>query len=140
MVKHKELSPYGGRPPYTPEELALLCKECEQYAEKDTSLTIEGFALSKRYTPPWANKIANEHPEFKKAYEYCRYMVGKRREEGALKKAMSETLVIRTMPLYNPEFKEYMYAMAKLNSESEKTINFIAAKRPDLLEKTEDDK
>lgn len=140
MARYKtsEVSVGKGRPSLTKEEVEKLCEECRQYAEKETSLTIEGFALSKRLTPPWANAIAADYPEFRQAYEYCRFMVGKRREEGALKKSMSETLVVRTMPLYNKEFKDYMYTMAKLNSESEKTINFIAAKRPDLLEKEEE--
>jgi len=138
MARYKTSEVPQGRPGYTKEAMENLCEECRQYAEKDTSLTIEGFALSKRLVPSWANNLAEDYPEFKQAYEYCRFMVGKRREEGALKKSMSETLVVRTMPLYNKEFKDYMYTMAKLNSESEKTINFIAAKRPDLLEKEEE--
>lgn len=95
-----------------------LSNDMIAWAHLDTSYALDDFPLSKGYSPHKFYKWTKHSEYFAEALEFTRYMVGSRREKAARERRMDSTIVLKTMPLYNYEFKELVMDKIQKHQES----------------------
>lgn len=106
-----------GKFPQNEAEWLSLANDMLTWAHQESSFAIEDFPLSKGYSPHKFYKWINHNEYFADALEFARYMVGSRREKAAREKRADSTIILKTMPLYNYEFKELLMDKIKKHQE-----------------------
>jgi hypothetical protein len=92
--------------PKTEAEWVSLANDIYDWAHLETSFALEDFPLSRGYSPHKFYKWEKHNEYFADTLEFARYMVGSRRERAARERRVDSTIILKTMPLYNLEFKE----------------------------------
>jgi hypothetical protein len=103
--------------PKTEQAWISLADDLIAWAHLETSFAIEDFPLSRLYSPHKFYKWMKHNEYFADALEFARYMIGSRRERAARERRVDSSIILKTMPLYNYEFKELM--MEKINKHHE---------------------
>jgi len=99
--------------------LKQLGQELVLFAETTTGpLRVEWFFTSKRIPPQTALRWAKKHHDFGQTYEISKYIIGMRRENGAIRKEFDVKMVLQSLHLYDPEFKEIALFHAKIKIEA----------------------
>lgn len=109
-----------------------LVKELYAYANKPDSLMLRKFIVDQKLSYEAFTKLILKDPALKEAFEYARLAIGVRREEKALKNEINAKIVSDSMPLYDPERREWEETKLKLGKEEQKigldTIRAITQK------------
>jgi hypothetical protein len=82
-----------------------LARDYYQWANMDTSLVLRSFIMEKKICFDRFYAWMDKFPELRYAHEYARLAVGIRREEGSLKKKLEKDTVLKSMPMYDAEWK-----------------------------------
>lgn len=93
------------------------------WAHLESSFAIEDFPLSKGYSPHKFYKWTKHNEYFADALEFTCYMVGSRRERAARERKIDSGLILKTMPLYNLEYKELL--MDKIHKHQKERGNIM---------------
>ena len=122
--------------------LQRLGKELLDYVRKDEDANRIGYFFQDKNIPPLtARKWAAKYPEFGEVYEAAKNVVGYRRERGGMKEGWNSSIVLRSLPLLDEEYKEIMEwewsAKAKAN---ENALGSIKIELSDLSRKDHDGK
>ena len=113
--------------PKTEQEWISLADDMIAWAHLETSFAIEDFPLSRLYSPHKFYKWTKHSEYFEEALEITRYMVGSRREKAARERKVDSSIILKTMPLYNFEFKELI--MDKINQHQESKPTFVVIEK-----------
>jgi len=97
-----------GKIPIEDEEWIALTDEMVAWSMLDDSFCIEDFPLSKGYSPHKFYKWVKYSPYFEEGLLFTRYKIGARRERAALERKVDPSFILKTMPLYNIEYKQLM--------------------------------
>lgn len=114
-----------GKFPEDEREWVALAEDMLSWAHLDTSFAIEDFPLSRGYSPHRFYKWAKHNEYFAEALEFTRYMVGSRRERAARERKIDSGLIIKTMPLYNLEYKELLMDKIRKHQEERRNIMVV---------------
>ncbi len=88
--------------------LDKLAEELINYAETTDVLRIEWFFTKKRMLPQSGRNWAAKYDKFGEAYKTAQFILGMRREKLAMEKQLSDSMVLKTLYLFDP-----MYAQAR---------------------------
>ncbi len=98
--------------------LEHLGKELINFAETiEGPLRIEFFFISKRIPYQTGRDWARKYPIFERYYNTAKYILGMRREDGALRRNFSDKIYLQSAHRYDPESKEDAQFHAKLKQE-----------------------
>lgn len=96
----------------------------QQYADKliewsmeDDSIILVDWMSLNRVAPQVVYRWADRYEPLKDALEVAKLNIGHRREKFGLMKKFDSSLVEKTMPLYNKEYKEWKMAQNKIMAE-----------------------
>lgn len=115
--------------PKTMEEMQQLCKDLIEWADKEDSLLLQQFALSKRISPynffKFATKRKNEL--FSQAFEYARAqcLIRMAKQNSELK----DRVVDKYLPLYDSYYSDYLLAKEQRDHEYQKELKTIEDKK-----------
>lgn len=118
--------------PRTDEELETLAGELLEWARHPETYVfmevVEVFAISRGMLYEWAKRCE----KLKLAMDSARAIIGARRERKALENKLNAAIVMRTMGLYDSDFKEYEKEMRSIGSEDKgsPTINVVMPQMP----------
>ncbi len=110
-----------GKFPKSESEWISVANNMISWGRLDTSFAIEDFPLSCGYSPHKFYKWVKHNEYFADALEYTRYMVGSRREKAARERKIDSAIILKTMPLYNYEYKELVLEKINKHQESRQT-------------------
>lgn len=128
-VKHPECI---NRPPRDVKEINKLADRLVQWAQTDDALTLDDFALKEKISPYRFKRMAPEHSYFQQALEYARASVGSRLFKLGLFKKADSSLVSKTLPLYNEEYRQFI--LEKQDKQTQGIINVVMDKFPETTE------
>lgn len=98
--------------------LMKLAHEMVKWArENEDALVLADFFNNKGIHRSDIQRWVGKHLFFKNAYEMTKSIIGSRREKGALLRKYDSTIVMRTMSIYDPEWKELELWRAKLKED-----------------------
>lgn len=98
-------------------------KEIIEFAKKDDSLKVTDFFCEKGLHPNEGFRLSAKYEVLKNAYELAKYMIGSRREKGAIKNDYNPGIVHSSMSMYDPEWKANAEWKAKLAQDNQKAGN-----------------
>lgn len=119
--------------PQTPHEWKALGRLVREEADKEDVVTIEDIPLALGYSPTRFKKWVKHDADFAEAYEYALYKIGRRREALAHANKMDRNIVMKTMPLYNYEYRDFVLAKFIQSTQDGKgaVLNIIMNKAPE---------
>ena len=98
--------------------LDRLGAELIEYAHTtEGPLRVEWFFIARRIPYTTARHWAEKFDNFKESYHTAKYILGMRREDGAIKKQFDRESVFKSLHLYDPEFIEVAHFHAKMKAE-----------------------
>ena len=111
-------NPFNGlRQPITNRYLERLSTDLVHWAMKDDSIVLQKFLAQKGITSDNFYRWGTEYPALIEARKIAKAIIGARREEGGLRKELDGRMVTASMPMYFPEWKEFMAWKASLNNQ-----------------------
>jgi hypothetical protein len=119
--------------PKTDKELEWWADQLIEWAHKEDSLVLMGFAAENLIDQARLHEWAKRCPKLERAIKVAKGLLGARREHLALHNKINAVLVMKTMANYNDDYHAYEKEMKLLGSEEEKraqTINVIMPKMP----------
>lgn len=114
-----------GAPKTPPETWQERITALIDYAEKEDSFSIYGFAHKYRKPESTVRMWTTLNNDFLAAYEYARELIGERRYFKGLTGEFNASLVEKTHPLYNKGYKEWVREIKDKVKDDSKTINVI---------------
>ena len=115
--KSTEIKSIFGVLPETKEDIHALANELVEWSKKDDVLNFDDFALDKFFLPDELYKLTESNEYFFKAYNMGLRAIGNRLERLAFMGKLDKTLVLATMPLYSPDYREWLLKL-KLKEEN----------------------
>ena len=103
--------------PRTDQELDLLTSDLLLWAEQEDSITFGGFIEISGLVNARLYEYAKRHQPLADAITVARQIVGIRREKRGLENKYNASIVMATMPLYDPEIRAYRKELAQKDSE-----------------------
>lgn len=124
--------------PKTEAEWISLTDDMLAWAHQETSFAIEDFPLSRGYSPHKFYKWQKHNEYFAEALEFTTYMVGSRRERAARERLFDSSIILKTMPLYNYEYREFLLDKVRAHQETraskiEPKTQFITVEIPRFI-------
>jgi hypothetical protein len=92
------------------------------WAKQETSLNLGDFFNAKHIYPTTYARWRKVHPFFDERVHLAKFMLGVRRERGAILKKYDSGIIRESMPMYDPEWKElkeWATKLAKLEQQQE---------------------
>lgn len=80
-------------------EWAMTCKEATKIHK-----FFRGRGIDRDTVSRWRKRV----PEFNRMFRFSLMAIGDRREDGAYDKKKSESIVLNTMGVYDPDYREYL--------------------------------
>ena len=117
-----------GRPGKSEADLDKLCKQIEDWAEKEDSFAIRGFAAEIKVTPDLVRQWAYDYPRFRYSYQHAKNVIGLRREKNALTGVWKNPgLAERTHGQYDAEYVEFLRLIKQLDQDGilDKAITLV---------------
>ena len=122
--------------PVSDEWLEIFAKELVDWTINDeNALTMNGFYVKKGVPSRTVARWRKRSKLFNEAHEFAKMIIGCRRETGALTKKLDAGIVLRTMAMYDEEWKKLEEWRADLKikeAEKKQPANFIV--RMDSIE------
>lgn len=110
---------YLVKPPQEIEKQNKLVNEMLIWAQKNDSLCLEDFPISKSIAPTRFYACAQDNDYFADALDLARYTISSRLQLGLRDRTLDKNYVLRLLPIYNQEYKFLMFAkIAKSHEES----------------------
>lgn len=103
--------------PITRAFIDRLCVEINEWSKKDEALVLRDFWDAKDIPEDAFYRWARTYPEFRAAVDIAKGRIGSRREKSALVRKFDPGLVLTSMPMYDPTWKEFMQWKANLKQE-----------------------
>lgn len=98
-------------------KLEKLTGELLEWSLKPEALKMSIFFKEKGIDYLDVEEWAKKWPEFKRTYRFVKERIGDRRELGSIHKQFNEQTILRSMPLYDAEWKEESERVARLRDE-----------------------
>jgi hypothetical protein len=109
----------GLEAPMSPKGIERLATEVVEWAQKDPeALKLSQFYYSKGIARKMWYEWCHKFPELEQASNEAKYIIGDRRETGALKNKLNTGMVHYSMSFYDPEWKEESVRRAALKEGS----------------------
>lgn len=124
----RRLYPEKGHPGHTPtyEEIEFFAKELLEFAQDEEVIKVVEFPLSRNLLPKTYYDWLDRYPVLADAHAQATAIIGSRREKFALKGKYDRSIVLKTMAMYDPEYKKNLEWEAKLrNREEDKNVQKI---------------
>ena len=74
---------------------------------------LEDFPISQSMAPTRFYAIARDNEYFSEALDLARYVISSRLQKGLRDKTLEKDYVLRLLPIYNQDFRNYMLAKIK---------------------------
>lgn len=128
--------PKYARRPFNDHQWIYLADKLREWADKETSLYLDIFALSWGYSPyKFKKKWPAENEYFAEALEYALGVINVRRNDMLTfdKEIVDRRDWLDKRPLYDQEFKEWLIEKSASNKEAQadSVINVIMNKMPE---------
>ena len=99
--------------PGCPQILEALEHDLLKWCKTDDAISMDGFVSVSYLATPRLYEYAQKHEGLKTAIEMAKHLIGQRRERFALEGKYNANVVIKTMPLYSPEYKAWVQEYQK---------------------------
>jgi hypothetical protein len=115
------LYPKGGHPGYSPSYAEIECyaKELIEFVQDEEIIKVLEFPVSTDLSIATYKRWLDEFPVLADAHAKATFIVGSRREKFALKGKYDKVIVLKTMAMYDPEYKKNLEWEAKLRNRDE---------------------
>lgn len=113
----------GGRAKTIPEEWDERIKAIQEYAQKEDSYSIYGFAHQYMKADSTVKGWCHENSKFSEAYESAKEIVGERRYTKGLKGEFNSSLAEKTHPIYNNDYREWRKYLKEKEAEKSQEIH-----------------
>lgn len=90
-----------------------LAEDLLKWCKTDDAISIDGFVKVSFLPTTQMYDYAQNHPGLKRAIATAKHLIGQRRERFALEGKYNANVVIKTMPLYSPEYKAWVQEYQK---------------------------
>ena len=98
-----------------------LGNELIAWAQKESSLSIDGFSISKMIAPSVFHALPDRSTKFSQAYDLALGIIGSRRERLAHEGMLNVHIVRETMPLYDPVYRKWLISAKNKDEDIGKT-------------------
>lgn len=129
----------------TPEiVLQRLAEEYIDWADRDDSLILGDFRLSKKISRTHFHNLVTNHETMRLAHEYARDKIASRRESGGVTRKFDSGFILKSMPLYSDDYKkleEWRSNLAKNDKDLGGTKIVVIERMPesaDVIRKVEE--
>lgn len=85
-----------------------LERDLLKWAKTDDAISMDGFVTVTYLATPRVYEYAQKHEGLKNAISMAKHLIGQRREQRALEGKYNANIVIKTMPIYSPEYKAWV--------------------------------
>lgn len=126
-----------GNEPQSPEEFQAVANKLIKWAQKEDSINIEDFSLSLLISPKTFAEWVNKSDYFSSAYDIALRIVGSRRKKLAQTGILNTSLVLATLPLYEPEYRKWLISL-RLKEENAGETKFVIVEMPTWVHKESD--
>jgi len=116
---------YLVKPPQEIEKQNELVNEMLIWAQKNDSLCLEDFPISKNMAPTRFYACAQDNDYFADALDLARYTISSRLQLGLRDRTLDKNYVLRLLPIYNQEYKFLMFAKIAKSHEESRGFNII---------------
>lgn len=118
--------------PQTEAEYISMGNELLAWVQEESSLSIDGFPISKMISPSSFHSLPGKSSQFAKAYDIALGIIGLRRERLAHAGVINAQIVRETMPLYDPKYRKWLIS-EKNHEENPGQTKFITIGMPTYL-------
>lgn len=133
----------GKRHPISEQGLDRLGKDLLQWSQNDNVLVLEDFFRSHGIPEMTYRDWKKKNTLFRLRYETAKGYIGSRREQGAIKRAYSERMILNSMPKFDAswsELEEWRSGLkTKENAMSKQNITVVMDKFPSIDDKKVND-
>ena len=116
---------YLVKPPQEIEKQNKLVNEMLIWAQKNDSLCLEDFPISKNMATTRFYACAQDNDYFADALDLARYTISSRLQLGLRNRTLDKNYVLRLLPIYNQEYKFLMFAKIAKSHEESRGFNII---------------
>lgn len=123
------------RAPKEPDEQNLLADEMIDWVDRwDHVFDINSFPIFKGYSPYRLFKIAEANEYFAECLELAKHIICQRRDKAARERTQDATYILKTLPLYSREYREWEIERNKRDIEARenKTITVVMERFPEV--------
>ncbi len=123
------------RKPKDPEWRQRLIHTLYRWVDREESLEINQFCMHYKLPYQTLNNWIDEYPELKSAYTNVKLHLATKRRMGAVHKKFSETMILRDLHLYDPEWhfiNKYHKDMSTDDKNVPTTFNIVISK-PEVI-------
>lgn len=120
--------------PIPDKDISVLATQLEDFAVNTDAIKITEFLTEKRISYQVFYNCAERHPELARAIQFAKIVIGDRRERRGLEGKYNANMVMSTMAIYDPEYKnhyEWKVKLAKENKEQSETKIVVIEKYPE---------
>jgi hypothetical protein len=118
-----------GRPTLTEEQVNKLCKDIIEWAQREDSFHLAGFALSQGKTRTWIYETAEVYSNFSDALKEAREILAMRYVSGMMVNKYNSTFGEKYLPIYDKDYKELLKWKASLQNPIDDQDKEIIIKR-----------
>lgn len=98
----------AGKEPQSEEEYRALADALVKWAGKEDALNIDEFPLGLKIPAHLFREFGKKSDYFDRAFDISLRLIGCRREKLVHEGKMDRNIVMATMPLYDPEYKQWL--------------------------------
>lgn len=109
-----------------------LADDMIEWSKLETSLVIEDYPLSKNISPYKFFKLALNNEYFDEALQFARAMIASRSYKKAVNREVDGSMVMKMMPLYNPEYREFLREKSAIEGSKQNPIQVIIEQSPSV--------
>lgn len=122
-------------------DVDVLCAELLEWSQNEEAFKVSEFVVGVKKIPlPTFMTWIKKSEKLKTAYDMARSIIGDRREKFAAKGIYNPQLIIKTMPLYDAEFRDMLQWQSQLRAAENACIPSTANQRIVVLDKFPDSK
>lgn len=111
--------------PVTKKFIERLSLEINEWSKKDDALVLRDFWDAKDIPEDAFYRWARTHPEFRAAIDIAKGRIGSRREKSALTRKFDPGIVLNSMPMYDPAWREFVQWKASLKQQEESNQKIV---------------
>lgn len=109
------------RPPtWTPEKVEALIDDLIEWAHEEGSISIKMWLAKRGLHYESIRNLRGKFQNFAEAHDLAKLLVGARREQMAMEGKISERIVMKYAPLYDPEAANWELKLRGINEAGEK--------------------
>ncbi len=103
--------------PETDADILSTAQNLVAWAQHESSINIEDFALGQMIAPSKFVKLCDTNDVLNQAYEIALRKIGSRRKKLALNGDINHQIVLAEMPMYDPAFRAWQLSQKNVDGE-----------------------